>query len=190
MCAIQDQVVSTRAFLKYVVKDPAINSSRHRMCGNVNENIKHIFSSCKILAARENTTRHNSVAKIVHMELSVKYDCSNVRIFYCKYTPKTVQDNDTCKMYSDREILTDRSVQHNQPDICLIEKQNSRMIITDIAIPASANKEKKHMEKMEIKETWRVDRVYGKLPQQKIDGCKDQLLYRKSLIEDCEKNKR
>ncbi|XP_030749987.1 uncharacterized protein LOC115877806 [Sitophilus oryzae] len=50
MCAIEDEVIATRSYLKYIIKDPTIKTTVCRMCGEGNENIEHIISSCTTLA--------------------------------------------------------------------------------------------------------------------------------------------
>lgn len=159
------------------------------MCGEGNENIEHIISSCTTLASREYTDRHNNVAKIIHTELSLKYKCINERIPYYNYVPMNVLENDACKLYWDREILTDRTVQHNRPDICLLDKLKKEIYLIDIAVPAPTNVNRKHQEKIDkytllaqdMKEVWGVDRVSvvpivigstGEIPKQLLHNLK------------------
>lgn len=187
LCAIQDQVMATRSYLKYIVKDPAINTTNCRMCGEGNETIEHIISSCKKLAAKEYTDRHNNVAKIIHDELCVRYGLVQQHQPYYRYHPESVLENETCKIYWDREILTDRAVQHNRPDICILNKVEQRVVFVEISVPSPVNIQKKHTEKIdkyvplaqEVKELWRVKDVKiipiilgatGEIPTQLLDN--------------------
>ncbi|XP_060525288.1 uncharacterized protein LOC132701424 [Cylas formicarius] len=70
MCAIQDQVIPTRSYLKHIIKDPTVTTTNCRICGEGHENVEHLISGCRILAPKEYTTRHDNVAKIVHQEIA------------------------------------------------------------------------------------------------------------------------
>lgn len=167
MCAIQDQVIPTRSYLKYIVKDPTIPTSECRLCGGHNENIEHIISSCKSLASKDYTERHNNVARILHGEIAVKYGCLEEAPPYYKYTPESIVENDVCRIYWDRDLQTDRTIQHNRPDIVVLDKKENIMYLIDVAIPAPVNVDKKHTEKIEkylplayeMKEIWDLREV-------------------------------
>ncbi|MBV2145489.1 MAG: hypothetical protein KTM48_01965, partial [Wolbachia endosymbiont of Pissodes strobi] len=135
------------------------------------------------------TNRHNDVAKILHAEISLKYGCTEENPPYYKYTATPVLENNECKIYWDRDVLTDRTILHNRPDICVLDKKENTMLLIDIAIPAPSNVHKKHSEKIEkylplaqeIKEVWRVRDVRiipivigstGEIPTQLLDNLK------------------
>ena len=71
-------------------------------------------------------------------------------------------ENEKHLVYWDREIQTDRPIQHNRPDIIVYNKEQKE--ITLIAVPAPANIQKKEKEKIEkylplsedMKETWQA----------------------------------
>jgi hypothetical protein len=45
-----------------------------RICGTEGETIEHIISSCTVLAQSEYQKRHDIFAKIIHMNLAVKFN--------------------------------------------------------------------------------------------------------------------
>lgn len=151
LCAIQDQIVPTKSYLKYIIKDPTIPHTKCRMCGQGHENIEHLLNSCTVLAPREYTNRHNDVAKIVHRELSIKYGFIETREPYYKYRPTPVLESEKATIYWDRSLLTDRPLpdNHNKPDIFLWDKTNNIILLIDIAIPTPKNIHRKHNEKIE-----------------------------------------
>lgn len=168
MIAIQDQVIATRNYMKYIVKCPSITNDKCRYGCNTSETIQHVTSGCQQLAATDYTERHNSVCKIIHQELVLKCDLSSEpRKRYYEYQPEPVLENSEYKLYWDRTILTNRSVQYNRPDITLVNKRSKEVFLIDVAIPNANNLQSKHSEKIEkyrplvdiIKRQWSMDHV-------------------------------
>lgn len=166
-CAIQDQVIPTKSYLKYIIKEPKITNTKCRMCKEAHENIEHIISGCKNLAPKEYTNRHNDIAKIIHIELCVKYNLMQGKKPYYRYIPESIMENEKVKIYWDRTLYTDHSIQHNRPDICVLNKDKNILTIIDVAVPAPVNIENKNNEKIrkylplseEIKTLWNLDKV-------------------------------
>ena len=87
---------------------------------------------------------------------------------YYKYTPQTILENDTHKIYYDRAILTDRTIHYNRPDITLQDKLNKITYLIDIAVPNTHNIQKTITEKIskyaelkeEVTRIWRQEKVY------------------------------
>jgi hypothetical protein len=48
-------------------------------------------------------------------------------------------ENDNYKLYFDRTVLTDIHIQHNRPDIIILNKQQKQAYLLDIAVPNSHN---------------------------------------------------
>jgi hypothetical protein len=101
----------------------------------MNISIQHIISSCTVLAQTEYKNRHDIFAKIIHMNLAVTH---NTQPHY-SYTPESCLENDSCKLYFDRTILTDIHIKHNRPDIIILNKQQKQAYLLDIAVPNSHN---------------------------------------------------
>lgn len=57
---IQDQLVMTRSYLKYIVKYGNITTKICRMCGEKHDYTVHLFSGCLTLAQPNYIDRHNN----------------------------------------------------------------------------------------------------------------------------------
>ncbi|CAK1579591.1 unnamed protein product [Parnassius mnemosyne] len=147
MVAIQDQVMPTKNYLRFIVKT-GIEDDQCRRCHQKPETIQHITGGCQVLAGTEYTQRHDNVAKIIHQELAVQHGLLKETEPYWKYNPSPVLENDSAQLYWDRSVLTDRTVEHNRPDIILVEKEEKRTWLLDIGIPNSHNVQKYITEKM------------------------------------------
>jgi hypothetical protein len=55
------------------------------------------------------------------------------------YNNKNKHNNDNYKLYFDRTVLTDIHIQHNRPDIIILNKQQKQAYLLDIAVPNSHN---------------------------------------------------
>jgi hypothetical protein len=71
--AIQDRVINTRHYKKHICGLQSI-VDKCRICGTKGETIEHIISACTVLAQSEYKKRHDIFAKIIHMNLSVKFN--------------------------------------------------------------------------------------------------------------------
>jgi hypothetical protein len=70
--AIQDGVIPTRNYQKYIMKTTNIKDEC-RKCGEKGEKIEHVISGCRKMANEEYIKRHNNVAKIIHQKLASEY---------------------------------------------------------------------------------------------------------------------
>ncbi|XP_045492418.1 uncharacterized protein LOC123691877 [Colias croceus] len=59
MIAIQDQIINTRNYRKYIIKDPTIANDKCRKCNIQSETIQHITGACTTLTQTDYTHRHN-----------------------------------------------------------------------------------------------------------------------------------
>jgi hypothetical protein len=78
-----------------------------RICGTEGETIEHIISSCTDLAHSEYKKRHDIFAKIIHINLAVKFNLLKDTQPYYSYKPESCLENDNYKLYFDRTVLTD-----------------------------------------------------------------------------------
>lgn len=163
--AIQDKVIRTKNYEKHILK---INvNDVCRKCGLAGENIEHVTGGCPALANTDYLSRHNQVAKIVHRHLALKYKLVSKTDPYYKYLPPAVLESGECTLYWDRPVITDKTVDHNRPDILLINKKEKKAIIVDIAVPLTQNVRKAEQEKLikyqnlafEIKRIWKLGEV-------------------------------
>ena len=188
MLAIQDQVISTKNYRKYILKDTSLQNDLCRKCNNKPETIQHITGACTILTQNDYTHRHNQLANIIHQKLVQKYNLANDRHTpYYSYIPQNVLENSNYKLYYDRTILTDNTIYNNRPDITFVDKQTKHAYIIDIAVPNTNNIQSTIVEKVrkytelqdQIKRVWRMDQVTivpivvsttGVIPKQLLNG--------------------
>jgi hypothetical protein len=136
--AIQDRVINTRNYKKHICSLQSI-IDKCRICGTEGETIEHIISSCTVLAQSEYKKRHDIFAKIIHMNLGVKFNLLKNTQPHYSYTPESCLENDSYKLYFDRTILTDIHIKHNRPDIIILNKKQKQAYLLDIAVPNSHN---------------------------------------------------
>jgi hypothetical protein len=99
--------------------------SKCRICGTEKETIEHIIS-CTVLAQSEYKKRHDIFAKIIHLNLAVKFNLLKDTQPHYIYKPESCLENDNYKLYFDRTVLTDIHIQHNRPDIIILNKQQKQ----------------------------------------------------------------
>lgn len=166
IAAIQDQVIATKAYRRRILKE-RLQDIKCRMCGEKEEYIDHIIAGCSVLAPKAYLDRHNRVAKILHQRLREKYMGLTDLVPYYKYEPPPICEDETCLLYWNRKILTDRPVANNIPDIVLNLKKEKVTYVIDVAVPLPMNISKTHSEKIskyipladEIRKMWGVSKV-------------------------------
>jgi hypothetical protein len=77
------------------------------------------------LAQSEYKKRHDIFAKIIHMNLAVKFHLLKDTQPHYIYKPESCLENDNYKLYFDRTVLTDIHIQHNRPDIIILTTKAS-----------------------------------------------------------------
>jgi hypothetical protein len=73
------------------------------------------------------------------MNLAVKFNLLKDTQPHYNYKPESCLENDNFKLYFDRTVLTDIHIQHNRPDIIILNKQQKQAYLLDIAVPNSHN---------------------------------------------------
>ena len=107
LTAIQDQVILTRNYKKYILNQPNTYELCRR-CGKESETIQHITAACEQLAPTEYVKRHDGVAKVIHLKLAEAAGLIEDKSPYYKYTPANVLESDNFKLYWNRSIITDK----------------------------------------------------------------------------------
>lgn len=168
LIAIQDQVINTNNYKKYILKN-SIESDLCRKCHRMPENIQHITGACNVLVQTDYTHRHNQIVHFIHQMLAQKYKLiSNDLKPYYQYTPNPVLENNEAKLYFDRAILTDKTIHYNRPDITLVNKATKAVYLIDVSVPNTHNllrsitdKINKYTElKQEIIRIWNLHKAY------------------------------
>jgi hypothetical protein len=95
--AIQDRVINTRNYKKHICGLQSI-IDKCRICGTEGETIEHIISSCTVLAQSEYKKRHDIFAKIIHMNLAVKFNLLKDTQPHYIYKPESCLENDNYKL--------------------------------------------------------------------------------------------
>jgi ribosomal protein L37E len=144
--AIQDQIILTRNYKKYLLKQPNTDELCRR-CGKESETIQHITAACEQLAPTEFVKRHDGVAKVIHQKLAEAAALIEDKSPYYKYTPATVLENDSFKLYWNRSIITDKTISSNRTDITFVNEKTKNTFLTDIAVPNTHNLTKTTIDK-------------------------------------------
>jgi len=137
LTTVQDQVILTRNYKKYILKQPDTEELCRR-CGKESETIQHITAACEQLAPTEYVKRHDGLAKIIQQLAEAVKFIDNKSPYY-KYTPANVLENENFKLYWNRSILTDKTIPLNRPDITFMNKKTKNTFLIDIAVPNTHN---------------------------------------------------
>ena len=122
-------------------------SPQCRMCGTEDETVAHIVSECPKLARKEcKNLRHDNVVKVIHWKLCEKWGFEKAKKWYM-HQPERVLESAHCKILWDFRIQTDKQLEHNRPDITVIEKKDKSCILIDPSCPFDTRIEKKEEEK-------------------------------------------
>jgi hypothetical protein len=78
---------------------------------------------------------HCITVKIIHMNLAVKFNLLKDTQPHYIYKPESCLENDNYKLYFDRTVLTDIHIQHNRPDIIILNKQQKQAYLLDMTVP-------------------------------------------------------
>jgi hypothetical protein len=105
--------IHTRNYKKHICGFQSI-IDKCRICGTEGETIEHIISSCTVLAQSEYKKRHDIFAKIIHMNLAVKFNLLKNTQQHYSYKPESCLENDNYKLYFDRTVLIDIHITHNR----------------------------------------------------------------------------
>ena len=148
--AAQDQAIRTRWVQKNIDKMDITETCR--MCGDKEETISHIVSECKQLAQKEyKLSRHDKVAAILHWDICQKngFECGDKSYEHVVDSEKKVLENEDVKVLWDFPIQTDKKLDHNRPDITMIDKRKKVCWLIDVACPFDTRIDKKEHEKIE-----------------------------------------
>lgn len=168
LMAIQDRVIKTKNYRKFIIKDSTLQNDLCRLCHEKSETIEHVIGGCKMLAQNDYTHRHNQVAAIIHQEIAFKSGLIDRKDAYYKYNPSAVLENSDYRLYYDRTIITDHTIHNNRPDIVLYDKTHKCACVIDIAVPNAHALNITHDEKIrkytelktEISKLWKLKKVH------------------------------
>ena len=95
--------------------------------------MSHIVSECSKLAQLEYKRRHDKVAGAVHWSLCNKYSVQCSQQWY-QHTTEPVIDKENVKILWDVNIQTDHLIKHRRPEIVVVNKENNRALLMNIAV--------------------------------------------------------
>jgi hypothetical protein len=101
--------------------------------------LKHLAKTSRYKNQCEHKKRHDIFAKIIHMNLAVKFNLLKNTEPHYSYKPESCLENDNYKLYFDRTVLTDIHIQHNRSDIIILNKQQKQAYLLVVAVPNSHN---------------------------------------------------
>ena len=134
LTAKQDQVILTGYNKKYILKQPDTDELCWRR-GKESETIRNITAACEQLAPTEYVKRRDGLAEVIHQKLAEAAELIEDKSPYYNYTPTNVLENENFKLYSNRSILTDKTIPSNRPDITFMNKKTKNTFLIDIAVP-------------------------------------------------------
>ena len=138
-----------------------------RACGAADETVAHIVSECSKLVQKEyKQVRHDNVAKMLHCKLCEKWGFSKVNKWYI-HKPEKALESENCKILWDFPMQTDNTLEHNRPDITVIDKKSQECLLIDPACSFDTCIENKEEEnctnynklKHEIAKIWKMRKV-------------------------------
>ena len=120
-----------------------------RVCGKYGESVGHLASSCSGLAQREYKRRHDRMGLRVYWELCRKYgvNCSGKWFEEVPDEVRVSQDGNY-EIWWDRSVNTTQKMEHNRPDVVVIDRVKHVWWIVDFSVPWDANVERKEDEKI------------------------------------------
>ena len=147
LMAAQDQCLPTNYYNSRITG--LSNSSACRMCGQNDEYIDHIVSSCPVLAPTEYLHRHNKIGTYIHWNICKNYDIEGIDENWYDHEPQMVTNKEnSVTILWDFPIQTDRTILANRPDIVVKDHQNKICHMIDVTVPIDKNICKKKVEKL------------------------------------------
>ena len=90
---------------------------------------------CQKLAQKEyKEVIHDNIAKVIHWKLCEKWGFEKSNQWYT-HKPEKVLESEECKILCDFPIQTDKTLEHNRPDIIVIEQKTKKCLLIDPACP-------------------------------------------------------
>ena len=156
VCAAQETVLNTRGFSATVMK---LDVSRWcRMCGKSCETVGHLTSGCGALAQREYRRRHDKMGLRVYWELCGKYGVKRSERWFEEVPDEVRASGDgQYEIWWDKTVITTKKMEHNRPDVVVIDHRLKRWLIVDFSVPFDANVVRKEDEKVGNYEELRVE---------------------------------
>ena len=106
--------------------DKTQQNRKCRLCGDRVETINHIISECSKLVQKEYKTWHDWVGKVIHREMSKKFNFDHTNKWYM-HNPAPVLENNTHEILWDFDIHRDHLISARRPDQIIIKKKKNNL---------------------------------------------------------------
>lgn len=150
VCAAQENVLKTRLYERTVMKKGEVDVMC-RKCGKSPESVGHLVSGCSVLAQTEYRRRHDRMGLRVYWELCGKYGVARHERWYDE-TPDTIRKSGDGRfeIWWDNTVVTPTHMEHNRPDVVVIDHVLKKWVLVDFSVPFDANVLKKEDDKIRI----------------------------------------
>lgn len=120
-----------------------------RVCKKFPETVAHIASGCTVLAQKDYKKRHDRMGLRVYWDLCKRFGMKHSVRWY-EETPEDVRISSCGKfeIWWDKPVHTSKRLDHNRPDVVLIDKANRHWTIIDFSVPNDKNVRAKEDEKV------------------------------------------
>ena len=145
--AAQEQALRTRFFRKTIEGEEGVGECR--VCGKTAESVGHLASGCSGLAQREYRRRHDRMGLRVYWELCRKYGVKCAKRWF-EEVPDEVRRSEDGKIeiWWDRAVETTKELEHNRPDVVVVDKVGKRWVLVDFSVPWDKNVWERENEKV------------------------------------------
>ena len=146
--AAQEQALRTK-WVRSTIDKVEGEDGKCRICGEWFETVKHVASGCTQLAKKQYMIRHDKMGSRIHWELCKKYGIECPDKWFNHLPSSVCSTNDgSFLIYWDRKIEVGKGLEHNKPDLIVVDKVNKKWIIVDFSVPWDANVKTKEDEKI------------------------------------------
>ena len=165
--AAQEQALRTQWFRAKIQKENV--SPKCRLCDGEDETVRHLSAGCSKLSKGPYKRRHDHMGLRVYWEVCKQYGVSCGERWY-EEVPDTVRrrKDGQVEIWWDRPIETTVKLDHNRPDLVIINRQDNEWTIIEFSVPWDKNVQLKEEEKVSkyiplAKEIRKVHRVSTKI---------------------------
>jgi hypothetical protein len=164
LVAAQDQALRTNAIKVKI--DHQAGSPLCRLCGEKEETVDHLVSSCGKIAQTDYKGRHDRVAASLHWSLCQQFGFPRANKWY-EHRAEKVLENEDYKLLWDLDLKTDKVISARKPDLVIVKKKAREAIVIDVAIPGDTRIVAKELEKklkyqdlaIELQRLWELRKV-------------------------------
>ena len=145
--AAQDQALRTNSIKNRIDKEDM--PPMWRLYGEREETINHVTAEYKKLVQKEyKMWGHDKVGQAIHWKLCQKFSlpCKDK---WNNHAPEGVMENDQVKVPWNFRVQTDHHLEHNRPDIVVLEKEERTCSVIDVICPFDSRVLEKEQEKIE-----------------------------------------